>query len=81
MTDKCTIDNPNIYDILPDLGSYLSDVENNLKLEPDLETWVRYQENPGPFILDVLLYFGKFPEGVDKEDYALLAIEGYLHPN
>jgi hypothetical protein len=45
-----------VYDVIPEFGSYIGDVEVNLA--DDSESWRKYNENPRPFIVDVLLDFG-----------------------
>lgn len=79
MTTKCDI---SIYDILPDLDSYLTDVEENLKMNNDYED---YLKDPSGVIRDVILDFGNW---ADRDPFSMYdgielvdaIIRDYVHP-
>lgn len=57
-----------VYQLLPDFGSYLSDLENCL--QGDRADWNKYRKNPVPFIVDLLLDFGRFEGMADDQAVA-----------
>ena len=62
-----------VYDLIPDWGSYVADVEANLEMDP--ETWEDYLENPRPYLEDLLSDFGTFPDGVDIDTAIKTALD------
>jgi len=53
-----------VYDLLPEFNSYVADMEANLILDP--ETFADYQDDPRPFLGDLLYDFATYiPENFD----------------
>lgn len=50
-----------VYDLLPEIDSYMHQVEENLR--QDGRSWNQYQRNPVPFVIDVINDFGSVPAG------------------
>jgi hypothetical protein len=46
---------------------YLDDLENNLKL--DAYEWEKYRDNPAPYVGDMLLDFGKWPDSFEALEF------------
>lgn len=77
-----------IYDILPDLGSYLADLEGSLQYMEvalgDGQDWDAYQSDPVPFVVDVLLDFGTWPDsiqaGAERIEEAERLANQWAHP-
>lgn len=70
-----------VHDLIPGFGSYVHDMEQNLRM--DAATWADYEHNPVPFLLDLVLDFGDFgdiPED-KREGMALHAIRGLFRPD
>jgi hypothetical protein len=68
-----------VYDLIPDFGSYVADVERNLAMDAD--DWARYQRDPRPYLADLLWDYGSFPRDADVADVEAAvdeALDGYL---
>jgi hypothetical protein len=55
-----------VYDLIPDFGSYLADLESSLSF--DKRELRRYEKNPRPYMRDVLMDFGNFRPFDKNED-------------
>ena len=65
-----------VWDIIPDFGSYVSDMESNIRM--DEETWERYEDEPEGFLIDLL---GDFGIGDWEDDQIESAVLYYLGKN
>lgn len=65
-----------VWDILPDFGSYVSDMESNIRM--DEETWERYEDEPEGYLIDLL---GDFGIGEWEDDQIESAVLDYLGKN
>ena len=53
-----------VYDLLPEFDSYVADMEENLSMDP--ETFADYQDEPRPFLCDLLYDFAIYiPENFE----------------
>ena len=61
-----------VYDIQPYFDSYVVDMERNIELDP--ETWERYENDPAPFLNDLIC---DFHVGEWKEEEIRAAVRRY----
>ena len=64
-----------VWDILPDFGSYVADMENNIKMDTD--TLYSYETDPSPFYRDLL---GDFGVGTWTDEQIAQAVNNYVNP-